>query len=458
MHPVSLRRDRVSLLPSRPVDSLARRDLAVVWHPATHWGDLAVLPPIPIRAASGPWLETLDGRRILDAIASWWTSVHGHRHPAIVAAIRGQLDALDHVMFAGFTHEPAVRLAEELLAIAPGFARVFYADSGADAVEIALKLSRQHHAQSGAPQRRRFAALVHGYHGETLGALALCGSDVYRGPFAPLLHDALFLPTPALANHAHADLGTDAGADDPACAAALDLLSAHADELAALVLEPLVLCAGQFRMVGTGFHRKLVAHARALGIHVIADEIAVGLGRTGRMLAGAWCDAPVDLLCLGKGLGGGALPLSAVLVSSGIEQSFHGGPDRAFAHSHTFCGNPLATAAGVASLGLLRARIGAPLDATIAALDRMRREIATMPAVAASRQAGTIVAFDLRPHTRRPEDGRIGLALRRAALARDVLLRPLGDTLYWMPPLELPDDALVKLGQVTAEAIEEVLG
>ncbi|HWB76698.1 MAG TPA: aminotransferase class III-fold pyridoxal phosphate-dependent enzyme, partial [Nannocystaceae bacterium] len=288
------------------MDPLQRRDLAVMWHPATHLDDLAALPPVPIRAASGAWLETNDGRRILDAIASWWTSVHGHRHPAIVAAIHAQLETLDHVMFAGFTHEPAVRLAEALLAIAPSFARVFYADSGADAIEIALKLSRQHHAQSGAPERTRFAALAHGYHGETLGALALCGSEVYRGPFAPLLHDAVFLPTPALARHAHGDLGSDAGADDAACADAIALLDAHAHELAALVVEPLVQCAGQFRMMGTGYYRRVVAHARALGVHVVADEIAVGLGRTGRVLAGDWCDADVDLLCLGKGLGGGA--------------------------------------------------------------------------------------------------------------------------------------------------------
>ncbi|HWB76232.1 MAG TPA: aminotransferase class III-fold pyridoxal phosphate-dependent enzyme, partial [Nannocystaceae bacterium] len=180
--------------------------------------------------------------------------------------------------------------------------------------------------------------------------------------------------------------------------------------------------------------------------------------RTGRVLANDWCDVGVDLLCLGKGLGGGALPLSAVLVSPALEASFHGGPDRAFAHSHTFCGNPLATAAGVASLRLVQDTVGAPLDATIAALDRMRGELARMPAVVASRQAGTIVAFDLRAHTKRPADGRISLALRKAALARDVLLRPLGDTLYWMPPLLVPDDALARLGQVTAEAIVEVLG
>ncbi len=440
------------------MDPLQRRDLAVMWHPATHFDDLAVAPPIPIRAASGPWLETTDGRRILDAIASWWTSVHGHGHPAIVAAIRDQLERLDHVMFAGFTHEPAVRLAEVLLELAPGFGRVFYADSGADAIEIALKLSRQHHVQSGAPQRRRFAALEHGYHGETLGALALCGSEVYRGPFAALLQDAVFLPTPALTQHSHADLSTDAGADDPACTRALELLDAHGHELAALVVEPIVQCAGQLRMPGVGFHRRVLAHARALGIHVVADEIAVGLGRTGRMLAGEWCDVPVDLLCLGKGLGGGALPLSAVLISRELERSFHGGPDRAFAHSHTFCGNPLATAAGVASLALVKAQLGAPLDASIAALDRARRRIAALPAVVASRQAGTIVAFDLRPHLRRPADGRVGLALRRAALAKDVLLRPLGDTLYWMPPLHLLDDALARLAEVTAEVIEEVLG
>jgi len=441
------------------VDDLIARDAAALWHPATHFDDLDALPPVAIVGAEGPWLHAASGARILDAIASWWTSVHGHRHPRVMAAIHRQVDTLDHVMFAGFTHAPAVLLAEGLLAAAgPGFSRVFFADSGSDAIEVALKLCLQYDAQAGAG-RRRVAAFDHGYHGETLGALAACGSPTYRAAFADLLTETLFLPTPSLAEHRQHDLGSAAGAEDPACAAALELLGEHAGSIGALVVEPVVQCAGQMRMHGTGFLRRVVEHAQALGIPVIADEIAVGLGRTGRMFAHAWSGVVPDALCLGKGLSGGALPLSAVLLSPRFATAFRGAPSRAFAHSHTFCANPIAAAAGVASLGLLAERLGAPIDAGIAALDRARDAVArACPAVVASRQAGAIVAFDLRPHRRRPADGRIGLHLRAAAMARGVLLRPLGDTLYWMPPLELPPDALDRLVDATIGAIEEVLG
>lgn len=442
------------------MDDIIARDAAALWHPATHFDDLAACPHVAIARGEGPWLYTVDGARILDAIASWWTSLHGHRHPAITDAIHRQVDALDHVMFAGFTHAPAIELAEGLLAASGGaFAKVFFADSGSDAIEVALKLSLQYHQQSGASGRRRIAALEHGYHGETLGALAACGSSLYRAAFADLLHDALFLPTSAIARHCHADLNSDAGADDPACDAAIALLDEHADSLAALVVEPIVQCAGQMRMHGSGFLARLVEHARSLGILVIADEIAVGLGRTGKLFAHQWSGVAVDAMCLGKGLSGGALPLSAVLLTGRFEAAFRGEVSRAFAHSHTFCANPIATAAGVASLALLRERLGPPIDGAIAALEVGRHRVeSACPAVVASRQSGCIVAFDLRPHLRRPADGRIGLALRGAGLARGVLLRPLGDTLYWMPPLLLPDDAVELLVDATVGAITQVLG
>lgn len=447
------------------MDRLTDRDAAAVWHPATHFDDLAACPVIGVASADGPWLHTTDGEQILDAVASWWTSVHGHRPPEVMQAIARQLESLDHVMFAGFTHATAVELAEGLLeAAGPRFARVFYADSGADAVEVALKMAVQFHAQRGttsaAPRRRRFAALANGYHGETLGALSTCGSALYRAPFADLLHDAVFLPTPAFASHRHADLATDLGADTDATRTALALLDAHGDELAALIVEPNVQCAGQMRMPGSGYLARIVARARELGVLVVADEIAVGLGRTGRMFAHSWSGAVPDLLCVGKALSGGALPLSAVIVSREIESAFHGPVAHAFAHSHTYCGNPLATAAGVASLALLRRRLAeAAVTDAIAALDGARERVAAAcPAVVASRQAGCIVAFDLVPVTRRPADGRIGLALRMAAQRHGVLLRPLGDTLYWMPPLLLDPDALARLETATVASIHEVLG
>ncbi len=441
-------------------EALLARDLASLWHPASHFDDHALLPPVPIASAHGPWLVTTAGARILDAIASWWTCVHGHCEPAIVEAIAAQARTLDHVMFAGFTHAPAVALAERLLALAgPPLSRVFFADSGADAIEIAVKLSLQHHRQAGAPARRRVAALAHGYHGETLGALALCGNEPYRAPFAGLLHDALFLPTPEISQHRHGDLLTDAGADDAACEQAIALLERHADELAALVVEPLVQCAGRMRMTGSGFLRRIADTAQSLGIHLVTDEIAVGLGRSGRALAGHWCGLRPDMVCVGKGLSGGALPLSAVLVAAPIEAAFHGAPDRAFAHSHTFCGNPIATAAACASVELLRARSGAQLESTIAALDDARAEVAAAcRAVQASRQVGTIVAFDLAPHTRAAPDGRTSLSIRRAALRHGLLLRPLGDTLYWMPPLWIDREAVAHLTAGTIASIHEVLG
>lgn len=443
------------------MDRLTERDAAAVWHPATHFDDLAACPVIGVASAQGPWLHTVDGARILDAIASWWTSAHGHRPPEVMQAIAKQLESLDHVMFAGFTHATAVELAEALLeAAGPRFARVFYADSGADAVEVALKMCVQYHAQSGAPARRRFAALAHGYHGETLGALSTCGSALYRAPFADLLHDAVFLPTPSFASHRHAALASDLGADADETEAALGLLDAHGDELAALIVEPAVQCAGQMRMPGSGYLRRIVARARERGVLVVADEIAVGLGRTGRMFAHAWSGAVPDLLCVGKALSGGALPLSAVVMSREIEAAFHGPVAHAFAHSHTFCGNPLATAAGVASLALLRRHLAGPaIDHAIAGLDAARERVAAAcPAVVASRQAGCIVAFDLVAVSRRPADGRIGLALRMAAQRHGVLLRPLGDTLYWMPPLLLEPEALALLESATIATIHEVLG
>lgn len=444
------------------MDDLVARDARVLWHPATHLDDLAHLPVCPIEAAEGVWLVEAGGRRILDGIGSWWTSIHGHGHPRIVAAIREQVGRLDHVMFAGFTHAPAVELAEALVRACPGGAgKVFFADCGSAAVEVALKLSFQAHQQRGDIGRTRFAALTHSYHGETLGALSVSGSDAYRRTFAPLLLEPVYLPAPALADHEPEDLQGDAGADTPQAEAAVATLRAHASELAAVVVEPLVQCAGRMRMTGVGFHRRLVSEAQRLGIHVIADEIAVAFGRTGRLFASEHAGVRPDLLCLSKGLSGGVLPLAAVLVRPGFDDDFRGSPARSFLHSHTFTGNPIACAAGRASLAVLQEDVLARLPERIAAMAERRRAVAgNSPAVRHHRQAGMIAAFEVAPRDGRalPLDGRLGLALRTAAMRRGVLLRPLHDTIYWMPALSIDDDALDHLAEVTTEVIAEVLG
>jgi adenosylmethionine-8-amino-7-oxononanoate aminotransferase len=443
--------------------SLIERDQRVLWHPATHFRDLERLPPIPIERAQGAYLYTPDGQRILDAISSWWTSIHGHGHPRIVQAVREQVERLDHVMFAGFTHEPAVALAERLLDIAPdGYGKVFFSDCGSASVEIALKLSYQSRVQRGEPQRRRFAALQNSYHGETLGALSVCGSDAYRELFAPLLVDVLHLPAPELSHHEHADLTADAGAEAPETKRAIEQLHEHAAELTAIVIEPLVQCAGRMTMTGTGHYRRIAEAARDLGIHVIADEIAVGFGRTGKLIASDWAGVVPDLLCLSKGLSGGVLPLAVTLIREGFEDDFRGHPSRSFMHSHTFTGNPIACAAALASLDVFREQdVLTKLPARIERLAEHRRQVADLSdAVIAHRQAGMIAALQVAPLPGRelPPEGRLGLALRAAALERGVLLRPLHDTIYWMPPLNVDDDAMAQIARVTGETIQAVLG
>ncbi|PRQ03714.1 Adenosylmethionine-8-amino-7-oxononanoate aminotransferase [Enhygromyxa salina] len=441
----------------------------MLWHPATHFGDLERTPPLPIRSARGVWLTDESGRKILDGIGSWWTSIHGHGHPQIVAAIQRQVAQLDHVMFAGFTHAPAVELAERLLALAPAdahvrYGKVFYSDCGSASVEVALKLSYQSRVLRGEAGRRRFAALERSYHGETLGALSVCGSADWREPFSALLHDALYLPVPSVPDHAHADLDpsgarAELGADTPEADRAVALLEAHAHELSALVVEPLIQCASRMNMYGVGFYRRLVDTCRRLDIHVIADEIAVGFGRTGELFASAWAERAPDLLCLSKGLSGGVLPLAATLIRAGFEDDFKGDPSRSFAHSHTFTGNPITCAAGLASLDVFESeRTLAGLPERIEQMSALRRRVAErQPQVIESRQAGLVAALTV-DRARGPADGRLGLALREAALARGVLLRPLHDTIYWMPALNIDADALELLAEVSAEIIEEVLG
>ncbi len=440
--------------------TLSERDARVIWHPATHFADLEQLPPVPIARAEGVWLHTSDGRRILDGISSWWTSLHGHGQPAIAAAVADQVRRLDHVMFAGFTHEPGVTLAEGLLELAgAGPGRVFYADAGSAAIEIAMKMSFQARKQTGQPERTRFAALARSYHGETLGALSVCATPDWREPFGELLSEALYLPAPLHPDHSPEQLGTDLGADSPQAAWAEELLRAHAGELTALLVEPVVQCAGRMAMHGTGYLRRVTRVARELGIHVIADEIAVGLWRTGRPLAGSWAELEPDLLCLGKALSGGVLPLSAVLVREELVDAFRGPPSRSFLHSHTFTGNPIACAAGCAGLELLRAPGTAERVSALAAALATRREqvAAACPEIVHHRQAGLVVALDLDPDLAAGLPGaRLSRALRKAALDRGVLLRPLHDTIYWMPPLCVGDDELDRLATVTAEAIAKV--
>ena len=436
------------------------RDLAVLWHPCTQMHDHEnAIPLIPVRSAEGAWITDMDGKRYLDAVASWWTCLFGHRDPRLVAALKQQLDTLDHVLLAGFGHAPAIALAEALLAVAPrGLAKVFYADNGSAAVEVALKMSFHFHRNNGDTQRTKFIALSGGYHGETLGALAVTDVALYRRTYAPLLLEPIFAPSP---DAYLAGPGENAEACAFRAVEALRLLlETHGESVCAMILEPLVQCAGGMRM----HHPRYLAEARRLcdmhGVLLVADEIAVGFGRTGSMFACEQASVSPDFLLLSKGLTGGMLPLSAVLTTQRIYDAFYTehAAQKAFLHSHSYTGNPLACSVALAVLQTFASEpILARNRATSTRMATLAAPLALLPHVADVRQTGMILAIELAADARSRKSfdaaERRGLRAYRHALSRGVLLRPLGEVLYWMPPYCITEDELALLADVTCEAI-----
>lgn len=442
------------------------RDLAVLWHPCTQMREHPdTLPLLPIARGDGAWLVGHDGRRYLDAISSWWTNLFGHAEPRIAEAIARQARTLEQVILAGCSHEPAVELAEKLLAIAPRqrgrapLAKVFYADNGSAGVEVALKMAFHWHLNRGDTRRTKFIALENGYHGETLGALAVGDIPLYRRVYAPLLAEALFAPSPD-AYQARSGQSAAGHAEDAADALAR-LLDEHVGEVCALILEPRVQCAGGMRMHDPAYLRRARELCDVHGVFLIADEIAVGFGRTGTMFASEQSGVMPDLLCLSKGLTGGFLPLAAVLATQEIYDGFlDDSRERAFLHSHSYTGNPLACAAALASLGIFETDdVLARNRKTATKMTALAAPFAGHPHIADVRQSGMIVAFELAKDAekRTPFDAaqRIGLRAYRAALDRGVLLRPLGDVLYWMPPYCVDDAQLELLAETTRAAIDE---
>ena len=452
-------------------DDWRARDLAVLWHPCTQMREHPhALPLFPVERGEGAWLVGFDGRRVLDGVSSWWTNLHGHAEPRIAAAIGRQAHKLEQVILAGCSHAPAVELAERLLALAPRqpgrdpLAKVFYADNGSAGVEVALKMAFHWFHNKGVQGRTKFVALTGSYHGETLGALSVGDLPLYRRVYAPLLLETLFAPSPD-AFGARDEAGAIACAERAADALA-SLLDAHAGEVCALIVEPLLQCAGGMRM----HHPRYLQRARELcdahGVFLIADEIATGFGRTGTLFACEQAGVQPDLLCLSKGLTGGFLPLCAVLATQAIYDGFlDDSRERAFLHSHSYSGNPLACAAALASLDIFAADdVLARNRATASKMAALAAPFRAHPAVAEVRQRGMVVAIELHPETGNDEDGhaveiagRRGLRMYRSALGAGVLLRPLGDVLYWMPPYCIEDAQLEQLAAATCAALAEAV-
>jgi adenosylmethionine-8-amino-7-oxononanoate aminotransferase len=439
---------------------LARRDLQTVWHPCTQMKDHEWLPMIPIVRGEGVWLFDADGRRYLDAISSWWVNLFGHANPRIGAAVAEQLGRLEHVMLAGFTHEPAVQLAERLTALAPpGLTRCFYADNGSSAIEVALKMSFHYWRNAGRSRKRRFVTLSNSYHGETLGALAVGHVELYREIYHPLLMDVITVPSPDC--HARAP-GDDWEAHSRRMFGVMEAtLAEHAEEVCAVIVEPLVQCAGSMRMYHPVYLSLLRDACDRHGVHLIADEIAVGFGRTGTLFACEQAAISPDFLCLSKGLTGGYLPLSVVLTGEQVYAAFYDeyASLRAFLHSHSYTGNPLACRAALATLDIFAHDDVLARNRVLAAhLGRRCQELAGLRHVAEVRQHGMIVAVEMSPGGRRdrsyPWQERRGLRVYQHGLRHEALLRPIGNVVYFMPPYVIEPAEIDRLVGTARAGIE----
>ncbi len=432
-------------------EALLARSSAAVWHPCTQMKHHASgeFPLLAVARGAGAWLYGEDGRRWLDGVSSWWVNLFGHCNPRINAALRDQLERLEHVMLAGFTHEPAVQLAERLAALTGGkLGHCFYASDGASATEIALKMSFHYWQNSGRPEKRDFLCLAGGYHGETVGALAVTDIPLFRAAYAPLLRGATVLPSP--------DARTAATPTEAArrAAAALEAhLAAHHERIAALIVEPLVQCAAGMAMHDPEYLRRARALCDQHGVHLICDEIAVGFGRTGSFFAHEQAGITPDFLCLSKGISAGYLPLSAVLTRDPIYAAFYDDATaRGFLHSHSYTGNALACRAALASLDIFAAdEVLAANTVRSAQIDALLAPLREHPQVRHYRRRGMIFAFDV------VADAGFGRRYYQQALARELLLRPIGNTVYLMPPYILDAAEIAHLCRATHEALAAAL-
>ncbi|MBX3620964.1 MAG: adenosylmethionine--8-amino-7-oxononanoate transaminase [Rhizobacter sp.] len=431
--------------------SLDARSRRAVWHPCSQMKQHETVPLLPVARAEGVWLHDTEGRRYLDGVSSWWVNLFGHGHPYIRAALHEQLDTLSHVMLAGCTHEPVVQLSERLGALT-GLGHAFYASDGASATEIALKMSAHFWRNQGKFRKTRFIGLRNGYHGETAGALSVTDIPLFRDAYGPLLRVSATVPTP---DARKAPPGVSALEHAHHCAQALQAyLEMHHAETAAFVVEPLVQCAAGIATHDAAYLREARALCDRYEVHLVADEIAVGFGRTGSLFACEQAGIRPDFMCLSKGLTGGTLALSVVLTTDAVYEAFYDDRvARGFLHSHSYTGNPLACRAALATLEVFAQRDWMAANReTAATLSRLSEPLAHHPHVLRSRQLGMLWAFDV--HTDDPSFSR---RYHAAALRHGLLLRPIASTLYFMPPYVINEEESAWLAQGALAALNETL-
>ena len=427
---------------------IMQRDLEVIWHPCTQMKDHETLPLIPIRSGEGVYLRDFDDNNYIDAVSSWWVNLFGHNNKQINTKIKAQLDTLEHVLLAGFTHEPAVDLAHKLVKITPkGLGKVFYVDNGSSAVEASLKMSYHYHLNKG-KRKPIFLSLTNSYHGETIGALSVGDVALYKETYEQLLIQNMQVQVPK---------NQSVEAAEDALILLENVLKTKGDEIAALILEPLIQGAGGMHM----YHPRYLEGARELtkkyDVHLIADEIMTGFGRTGRMFACQHANVSPDFMTLSKGLTGGYLPLSVVMTTEEVYQAFYCdyNEHKAFLHSHSYTGNPLACAAALATLDIFEQNdvLGENAKKSEYILKSLEKFL-QLENVQEVRQQGMVTAIELKGYA---SHERIGLKIYEYALTQGVLLRPLGHIIYFMPPYIISYEEIDKMIEVAYDGIVKIL-
>lgn len=444
------------------ISNLQKRDLNHVWHPCSQMKDYEDFPPIVIKRGKGIYLYDENEKQYIDAVSSWWVNLFGHSNERISTALANQAFQLEHVLFANFTHEPAIFLSEKLTNLAPnGLTKVFFADNGSSAIEVALKMSFQYHMQKNNPNKKRFLALTDAYHGETLGALSVGGVDLYNEVFQPLLLDTVRAQGPDCfrcpfnesPNHCNT----------PCLSFVEEKLKQHHEELSAIIIEPLIQAAAGMKMYPPSYLKGLKELCLQYDVHLIADEVAVGFGRTGTMFACEQAEITPDFMCLSKGLTGGYLPLSVVLTTEDVYEAFYDdyATMKAFLHSHSYTGNPLACRVALEVLQIFEDdHYIEQIQEKSAYMQELASQVFQhQPYVGEYRQTGMVGAIELvkDKETKEPflSEERIGYKIYQIALEKGLLLRPLGNILYFMPPYVMTKGEIKTMIDTTNEAIQQ---
>ncbi len=442
---------------------LVVKDIKYVWHPFTQMKDYETESPLIIDRGKGVYIWDIEGNKYIDAISSWWVNTLGHSNPRLNEALKAQVDKIEHVLLAGFSHVPAIELAEKLVQITPeNLTKVFYSDNGSTAVEVALKMAYQYCQQTGQTKKEKFIALKNSYHGDTLGAVSVGGVDVYHKIYKPMLFDVFQAESPYCYR---CPMGQNQGCCNIECIGFVEkILEEHASEIAGIIVEPLVQGAGGMIIYPVEYLKKLRALCDKYNVLLIDDEVAMGFGRTGKMFAFEHADIVPDLVCLAKGLTAGYLPLAVTMATDEIYQAFYDDYEKlkTFFHGHSFTGNPLAAAVALENLKILEEeKIIDSLQPKIEVLKKNLERFKDLDCVGDIRQVGMVGAVEIvkNKQTKEPYkfEERIGSKIYKEALKKGAILRPLGSVIYFMPPYVITEQEIEHLVNIAIESVKDAL-